>query len=429
MDSHTRDLYVRGVAAAKSGDIDEALFYLEWLMRLEPPLQEKIDTYFWLSEIEPDPEKALAYVKDILVLDPSEPRARRKIALAKGEYCKEDEIVADQFQPAKGEVRDARASRFICGRCGGRLSFQPAAQSLICDSCQVITTAKTILPLMADGVPEDDFIANLATAKGHVQPVITQVIHCEGCNASFLISPGVISKNCPYCYSAYVLDMIKEESILIPNGIIPFKVPLKQAMLSFTDWLENHLDMKEVGMIRPMHGMYVPVWTFDIQGLIPWEAVDQKMHSARIIKGEKNIYYDDYLMLATIRVSPVLHAALKAFDLNALLPFHESYVADWPAEIFQISLADASLRVRQEILSLERGEIERTSAQGSRNLHLDSTKMYIEAFRLILLPIWLCEYEIEQHGYKVAINGQTGCVYGTLPKSAKKSWISEFLGI
>jgi hypothetical protein len=187
--------------------------------------------------------------------------------------------------------------------------------------------------------------------------------------------------------------------------------------------------LADVSINQPMIGTYVPVWTFDVQGVIPWEASEQQGRTIQTKIGQKTIFYDDYLMLATIRVSPVLHSALKAFDLRSLVPFDESYAVDWPAEIFQIPLADASLRVRQEILSLERGLIERNEAQETRNLHLDSTKMYIDAFRLVLLPVWLGEYEVDERGYKVAINGQTGCIYAGLPKSARKSWISEFLGI
>jgi hypothetical protein len=429
MESHTRDLYVRGVAAAKAGEVAEANHYFEWLLRMDPPIEEKIDSYFWMSELEPDSEKALSYVKEILLLDASEPRARRKWAMANGTLQEKDIISPDTFQSTPETDQDVSASRFICSRCGGRLSFQPASQSLVCEYCQVVTAQKTALPKSLGDVPQDDFIANLATAKGHIQPIVASVIHCQGCNASFLMSPGLISKNCPYCYSPYVLDAQKEETCIIPNGIIPFKIPLKQAMQSFNEWLESHLDLADVSIKQPMIGTYVPVWTFDVQGVIPWEASEQQGRTMQTKTGEKTIFYDDYLMLATIRVSPVLHAALKAFDLRSLVPFDESYAVDWPAEIFQIPLADASLRVRQEILSLERGVIERNEAQETRNLHLDSTKMYIDAFRLVLLPVWLGEYEVDERGYKVAINGQTGCIYAGLPKSARKSWISEFLGI
>ena len=429
MDSATRDLFVRGVAAAKAGETAEARHYFEWLLRLDPPVQEKIDSYFWLSEMEPNPDKALAYVKEILLLDASEPRARRKLALANGTLNPEQIIDANRFSQSATSVQEGSASRFVCSNCSGKLTYHPEVQSLVCDSCQVVTHQKTSLPRQGQDLPEDSFIATLATAKGHVQPITTRVINCQGCGATFLVSPGVISRECPYCFSTYVLDFKDEEHVILPNGIVPFQIPLKQAHKAFTDWLENHLDMDHVGLLLPMVGMYVPVWTFDILGNITWTASDDDYQQEQKLKGEKQVYYDDYLMPGIIKIPSALDAALRGFDLKNLVPFDESYIVDWPAEIFKIPLADASLRVRAEILAKERGMIERSLNQRVRNMALNSTKMYIDAFRLVLLPVWMSEYQIKHTGYKVSINGQNGCVYGGLPNSARKSWISEFLGI
>jgi hypothetical protein len=429
MDTHTRDLFVRGVAAAKAGDAAEARFYFDWLLRLEPPIQEKIDSFYWLSEIETDPVKSLSYVKEILLYDPSEPRARRKLALAEGRLKPEKIIDADQVIPAAASIKDGKASRFICSRCGGRLSYQPDVHSLVCESCQVVTKEKTTLQQDGINLPEDDFIATLATARGHIQPVTTHVVHCQGCGASFIVSPGVLSRDCPYCFSTYVLDLQTDEDGIIPNGIIPFQVSLKTAKLIFTEWLESHLDMESVSLLHPMVGIYVPVWTFDILGKISWMATADRNSKDGVIQGEKQVDYNDIMMLGTIQVPPVLDASIKSFDLHGLLPFREELIVDWPAEIFQISLADASLRVRHDILAVERGEIERSLEQRVRNINLNSTKMYIHSFRLVMLPVWMSEFEIKHNGYKVAINGQNGCIYGSLPNSARKGWISEFLGI
>jgi hypothetical protein len=54
---NSRDLLVRGVAAAKSRLVGEARFYLEWVLRLDPPRDQKIDALFWLSTLASDPSK------------------------------------------------------------------------------------------------------------------------------------------------------------------------------------------------------------------------------------------------------------------------------------------------------------------------------------------------------------------------------------
>ena len=55
MSEGTRDLLVRGIAAAKAKDKDQARFYLEWVLRAEADRQQKVEAWLWLSEISDDP--------------------------------------------------------------------------------------------------------------------------------------------------------------------------------------------------------------------------------------------------------------------------------------------------------------------------------------------------------------------------------------
>jgi Tfp pilus assembly protein PilF len=43
MSDGARDLLVRGIAAAKAGERDEARHYLEWALRQEPSSDEQIE--------------------------------------------------------------------------------------------------------------------------------------------------------------------------------------------------------------------------------------------------------------------------------------------------------------------------------------------------------------------------------------------------
>jgi hypothetical protein len=325
--------------------------------------------------------------------------------------------------------KESILSRFKCSRCGGRLVYAPQFKSLVCASCQVVTERKTVLQIQPTEIPTDNFIASLSTTIGQVQPIKTEAVHCPGCDTYFLIFPGVLSQKCPNCISPYAMELQYEEEVIIPNGIIPFRISLMNAELALTDWLQSHLDLADVKMSCPIIGTYMPVWTFDIQGKITWGAAVEEYGRETTVNEEKCVNYEDYLMLGTVRVSPVLNAALKGFDLQGLVPFNEQYLASWPAEIFQVSLADASLRARCEILAKEHGEIDGALSHRARNITIHSTNMFINAFRLVLLPIWMGSYEMKGNTYKVVINGQTGCIYGTLPHTAHKSWISEFLGI
>ena len=430
MQSHTRDLFVRGKAAAMAGEKEEARRYFDRLLTLDPPLQEKIDSYYWLSQIEDDPEKALDYVKEILVLDASEPRARRLLAQANGELKKEEIINPDQLDKKELFTEESQAIRFVCSRCGGQLKYDPELESVVCTYCNVITESKTQLTTSGNQVPENNFIATLATAKGHMQPVKVNVVECEGCGTALLISPGSMSDHCPYCASKYVVDMQTEKEVIIPNGIIPFQVPLKKAQYSATEWMYDFVDMDHVDVINPMLGIYIPGWTFDVLGTLPWEAEVENDDLFVLQEGIHAVNYNDYLIPGIVKTPSPMYAALRDFDLIDLKPFSEKYLIDYPAEIYQFPLADASLNVRQEILSAARDEIERENSHRIQNLRIQSTGMYIDAYRLVLLPIWMSQYTIKERQYRIIINGQTGGVYGDHPNNwMKESWISKFLGI
>ena len=57
MSDSARDLLVRGIAAAKAQDTDQARFYLEWVLRTDASREQKIKAWLWLSEVSEDPDE------------------------------------------------------------------------------------------------------------------------------------------------------------------------------------------------------------------------------------------------------------------------------------------------------------------------------------------------------------------------------------
>jgi tetratricopeptide (TPR) repeat protein len=81
MSSSTSSLLFRGITAAKAGDLDEARYYLERALNSEPSTHECAETWFWLSEIAPDPAQKRNCLEEALALDPFDARARRSLAI------------------------------------------------------------------------------------------------------------------------------------------------------------------------------------------------------------------------------------------------------------------------------------------------------------------------------------------------------------
>lgn len=98
--SYSRDLLVHGIAAAKAKEFDEARRYLERALNTDPDFDQRSEIYGGGTEqISTDPVEQRRLVEDILANQPTESRARRKIAILDGRL-KPDKIVDPDRIPA-----------------------------------------------------------------------------------------------------------------------------------------------------------------------------------------------------------------------------------------------------------------------------------------------------------------------------------------
>ncbi len=132
---NTRDLLVRGVAGRQSEVNGRSPVYLEWVLRLEPPRDQKMEALFWLSTLTTDPELEREILESILAEEPFEPRARRRLLILDGKINTGDLINPDQYEQDLYPSISSSADRFTCPSCGGRLTYAPDGSSLECEYC------------------------------------------------------------------------------------------------------------------------------------------------------------------------------------------------------------------------------------------------------------------------------------------------------
>ncbi len=85
MDESTRDLFIRGMLAAKANETADAYRYLEWVLRLDPPLDTRVDALYWLSRVAATPAEQGRLLEEALAYAPSDMRCRRALAVLRGE--------------------------------------------------------------------------------------------------------------------------------------------------------------------------------------------------------------------------------------------------------------------------------------------------------------------------------------------------------
>jgi Zn finger protein HypA/HybF involved in hydrogenase expression len=425
MPDSSRDLFIRGMAAAKAGERKEARFYLEWAQRLQPPSYLRADIWYWLSEVSDDLAEKRSYIEEILASNPGDVRARRKLAILDGKLQPDPDFNPDFIKPTNlNDVTTGKAQRFKCPTCGGQMTYSPEGMVLACDYCdsrQKLAISQTSI----EEIPEENFLLALATSKGHLKSVQTRLFTCQRCGAAYFFTPTQLSGICPYCDTAYVSEEKIDREIVIPNSLIPFSVNERAAKSIFRAWLaENNPTLKPTKLSG--RGVYLPCWTFDIGGQISWHCEIYQRNRWVATHDQKVILHNDILVLATRKLPIACLPVFEKFNLKDLTEYDPRFLANWMAETYDITLSDASLRARKNSLERERFLITHNISTKIRNLSINTSSLMVESYRLILLPFWLCHFWVKERRYDAAINGQNGLIDGEFPLKNAPRWLQFF---
>jgi uncharacterized Zn finger protein (UPF0148 family) len=412
---------------------------------------QQIQAWLWLSGVHETPAQRRACLEAVLQLDPAHTVARQGLARLPADAPDADEAAPEQGASAQG-ASALKARRLVCPQCGGNLrSDGGKVRCAYCGYQSTLLEAMRRGIVRDDTVDEQDFAITLATDAGHARPQGMRALSCQTCRAEFVLGPGVLSLTCPYCGSSYVAKTEEERALIPPEGVAPFMVDRDAARRAFHGWLDAHhlpRDLKTSGIF----GLYLPVWTFDVGGVLHWRRLssgglgggsepqlkislggglrlemDDPTFSEQMDSGELPIDFDDLLVAASHTLPMDLLDVLADYDLAAVAPYRPGYLADQPAEIYEISVSEASLVAREKAFQASRRQL-RARMQVGQDVRLDSSRMMIYAYKLILLPLWVTHYRIEETSYHVVINGQTGTVRGQTPPGGLRKFFKGLLG-
>ena len=425
LSDYGRQLLKSGIIEAKAGNRESARRYLDRAVYISNDHDVLAEAWFWMSEVLDEPGEKRKALENCLAHDLSHARARRALAILDGKL-KADEIVnPDKLPPAPEGLRAANAERFMCPKCGGRMSFAPDGQSLLCEYC---SRNQKFSVTQLDSAAEQDFIVAMATARGHGKPLDQQVFHCEGCGCEFILPPNQISSTCVYCGSPHVVNWESQEQLLAPDGIIPHAFNQKRAAKILTDWVELNRIQPEKRLDMP-RGVYLPLWTFDLGGGIDY--VGETYEDSEIQFNQRNrrkirvsdcypVQVNDLPIPASRKLSAIFLKLISTFELRDIRPYDARYLANWPAEVYDIPMAEASLDARQQAWSHYKRELPSLLTPVDL-ISTSSAKMTVESFRLNLLPVWVTELSFDGRRHLVLINGQNGIVASDLPEKSNKS--------
>ena len=436
MEDYSKELLRSGIVEAKSGSRDTARRYLDRAIYMTSSFDVLAEAWFWMSEVCDDPIEKRKALENCLSHDLRHSRARRSLAILEGKLKADELIDPDDLPSAPDGQRQANADRFMCPKCGGRMAFAPDGQTLACDYC----SRNQAVGSNRQEADEKDFIIAMATARGHGRPLQEQVFHCNGCGAEFILPPKQISASCAYCDSPHVVSLEKTKELLAPDGIIPHAFSQRQATKLLVDWVEgsNIRPEKKVELPR---GLYLPLWTFDVGGAIDYtyEVVEYeydtdpftRRHAQRKVSRYSDQYpvmVNDLPLPASKKPSSVFLKLIGSFDMTSIKPYDPRFLASWPAEIYDVPMADASLDARSQTYAKYKRELPHLINSGSI-VHMSSANLMVESFKLNLLPVWMTEIPFNGREHLVLINGQSGMVSSDVSDRAQKQEDSENGGL
>ena len=333
-----------------------------------------------------------------------------------------------------------------CPACGAQAEWSARKQMLVCPFCGTESPAE--LESDTGKIKEHDLVTALREIPDDQRGWQSErrTVKCRSCKAITVFNPEKVGKRCDFCNSPELVDYEEIRSPLRPGSLLPFKIDREKVHATIKHWLGNRWfapnALKSKALVDTVHGVYVPYWTFDSYVSCPWTAdaghyyweteyytdAQGKRQSRSVRKtrwtpasGSIEHTFDDVLIPGTTGVDRKLLSKIENFPTaNELVPYDKGYVSGWDVEHYQVVLFDAAEQARAKKHTMLEGLCGReVPGDTYRNLRI-SPSFSQQTFKLTLAPLWVLAYDFGRKRNQVIVNGYTGAIAGTYPKSAWK---------
>lgn len=390
--------------------------------------------WLYLCSTSSTPQERRLCLQRVLQINPKNETAREALENLEGQEGKDS---------APLELKPSPAKTFPCPQCGAKTTYLPAERSLHCSYCGQLSPIEP-----DDKVKERTFHGTLFSDQAHVWGVDLRFIRCSSCGGQLAVPPQERSHKCPFCASPQVLEQAPERPLVKLDSIVLFQFDMEEARKRLRDWLGTGWfrpsDAQRAASLVELYGVYLPFWTFDGSATARWRVkrplaeVQQSMLATNLDEsangpsrrdmrsGETWELFDDVVISESHRIPENMINEIYPFDMNQLVPYSSECLAGWPAEVSQLSLAEASIQGRAHMSQLTRQKAHQESSDMGSEAMVSSSEANLISYKHVLLPVWLGTYQYKGQPYRVIINGQTGKVWGQAPVSGTRILLISF---
>lgn len=336
---------------------------------------------------------------------------------------------------------------FPCPSCGGQLEWNPSKQEMKCPFCDSLIPVPQKEGFKAEEHDLLKFLEEHPKAEGY--GVQLEQLSCKQCGATVQVPPGRRDLVCPFCASTYVIEaQAPSPEVLKPESLVAFKVDKEESQNKFKAWLGTGWfrpnDLKNLGRLDKVVGLYLPFFTFDALARSLWNAMagfyyyvtervavqkdgrteyeERQVQKVRWepASGQRSDQYTDVLVPAVQHERLNLITRVYPYDLKGLVAYDPRYLAG-----FGILNADMPLKVVYEVAkrNMEEDQVTRCGGDVPGDTHKDlavKTELSEQTFKHLICPLWIGSFKYKGKVFPFVVNGQTGALYGEKPWSIVK---------
>lgn len=349
------------------------------------------------------------------------------------------------YGPATGDRGFVGPKAVRCAQCGASARFDVAKQAVACPFCAWVAPKESAV--IGRDAADGEFTSAALDEGGEGFGVERRELSCQGCGALIALEEGALAATCPFCASAQV--SVREHATargLRPTALLPFSISADAARKEASRWLGqgwfHPKDLGHLARVDAFVGLYAPYWLFSADLSSTWEAEvgrertitkrnsEGQTETETVIdwqwrKGAVSLSLKDLLVPGTSKISARLLARVEdAFDLDALSTYDPSLLAGFQAQTYDVGLPDAWEQGRAKMREAAR----RACMSDTGSSHVRSFSMTAdlarEAWRHILIPIWISAYRYEGRTFVVLVDGSTGRIAGQKPIDWSKLYLA-----